>query len=548
MAKPKSGPSKVKVPAPFGRWGRRLGFRWVFPMGTLPVPYHPLILPMALGLILGMAMRAAVAAAIGATAGEGTWAALLFLAALLGAAMSLPVVVWFLVILGGRLIQAAMILAAMVLLGIETYHGRVPAEWGILPGAYLALFAAQVLLGRPFVRRLGREQENFTAQAVGQSTIAIAGFEHGGEKLIETCDLPRLYCPPLKGTIKARQYHWLEPDDAASLAKSWGEDPPSGWKLKQLPGGTLLIRESAPRPRRAIELRKGRYTAPLWLATGLRQIEARGEGRRWRILSGTAHTVRPIPLFNLFRYTSVHGGSYNQWVAGFPRRKLLELPDPDHIRARDFALLFVARGADGGTHDKAGLPELRAEIARTLAQRVVSQQAAIANLPAFWAANAGTAEPNRMHNATLAVLRAQPHLLLAAEVDIALNWFERERDARSMVGVRSAAALIEAFPLEQLAPHAERLSAIFNSQKLALQWDLPDVPDRKFLPRDTPLWVGTIAGFGLYLSRPQLYEKLGLINIELAGIEQRLFDRVASGEAGLRKSASLVVSRRAATG
>ena len=547
MVKRKPASFEARFQAPFGVWGKRLGFRWVFPIGTMPVPFHPLVLPLALGVILAVAVRAALAAPIGVGAGETTWAALLILSALLGAVMSLPVVVWFAAMLGGRLIQAVMILAAMILLGIEAYQGRVPSAWGILPGTYFALFAVQALLGKLFVRRLLSEQDGLMPQAIGQMSVAMGDFEHSAEGLIEACDVPRLYCPPLKGTIEAKQYHWLAPEDAAALAGTWGEEPPPGWKLKEFPGATLLTREKALRPRDAIVLRKGRYTAPLWLATGLRQIEARGGGRRWRILSGTAQTVRPVPLFNLFRFTSLSGVSHNQWVAGFPRAKAAELPDPDYARSRDFALLLPPRGADGGIHDKVGLPALHAEIAKTLVQRAAAQAAAIANLPAFWAANAGTATPTRLHGATIDVLCANPHLLRVDQVSVALDWFERERDARSMVGVLSAAKLIEAFASEHLASHAPRLREIFNSQKLALQWDLPNVPDRKILPRDTPLWVGTIAGFGLCLSRPELYAKLGLISVELAAIERGLRARLASDEPGLRQNATLVVSHRSAT-
>lgn len=548
MWKRKSARAEWVWLGPFGRLGRALGFRWVFPVGTVAVPYHPLLLPLTIALIMVAAVNAAVSAIMGSVGGEATWAVLLVLAALLGAAMSLPVVVWFLTALGARLIQAVMILVAMVLLGIEAQQGRVPAEWGVVPGAYLALFVVQALLGKAFARHLQRGQEAFARQPVGQSTVALAAFDHGAQQLIARCDLARLHCPPLKGTIKAKLYHWLTPEDATALAGSWGEEPPAGWKLMELPGGTLLVREKAPRPRKAIVLRKGPYTAPLWLVTGLRQVEARGEGRRWYILEGSAQTVRPIPLFNLFRFTSISGPAHNQWMAGFPRGKALELPDPDHARTREFASLFLPRGADGGTHDKAALPELRAEIANMMAQRMALQEAVLANVPAFRTALSGTAEQTRLLGTTLSMLIAHPHLLCAADVGLALDWLERERDARSMAGVRSAASLIEAFPLEHLAPHAGRLRTIFDSQKLALQWDLSEVANRKVLPRGRPLWAGTIAGFGLYLLRPQLYEKLGLISVELAGIEQGLSDRLARGEAGLRRNATLVVSARAAKG
>ena len=49
-----------------GRVGRLLGFRWVFPIGTMPVPWHPAFLPLVLAIagLLYLALRRRLSAAL----------------------------------------------------------------------------------------------------------------------------------------------------------------------------------------------------------------------------------------------------------------------------------------------------------------------------------------------------------------------------------------------------------------------------------------------------------------------------------------------------
>lgn len=527
---------------PLGSWGRRLGFRWVFPIGTLAVPFHPLILPGALLGILGWSLWSAWQAVLG-LGSSGDWAVLLDLGLLLGVPMSIPVLCWFVFALGGRLVQTVLFAAAMIRLSLECWLGRVDPLWAILPGAYAGLFLVQWLLGPVWLRRLEREAAGFTPQDPAQSTVALAKFNHGALELIADCAIPSLYRPPSRGTHKAKHYHWLTKSDADELRGAMGDDLVPGWEFEPRDGAVLLVREGASAPSSAIQLQEGKLRTPLWLVTGLSRIEAKGCGRHWRLIHGEAMTVQPIPLMNLYRFTSISGSHYNRLVAGFPRRKTATLAKPEVANSRQFTLLFPPRETGPGAFDKAGLPALYAEIAAHKRNRMEDRQRAIANVPTFWQAVASDRRLSLLDRESMEVLREEPERLSVAQVGIVLDWLERARDRRDTLQLLGAARLLSAFPDDHLAPHRERLEELFNSQSLALQWEIHKVADRKPLPRKLPLLAGTYGGFGLFLSCPSLYAKLARISPSLAEVERLLQRRLASGEPGLCTTARMLVTR-----
>lgn len=527
---------------PLGAWGRRLGFRWVFPVGTMPIPFHPLILPGALLGILGWTLWSAWQAVLG-MGSPGDWAVLLGLGFLLGLPMSIPVLCWFVFALGGRLVQTVLFAAAMIRLSLDCWLGRADPLWALLPGAYAGLFVVQWLLGPVWLRRLEREVAGFAPQEPGQCTVALAKFNHGARDLIADCAIPSLYCPPLSGTIKAKYYHWLTEDDARDLTEAMGADNVPGWKLEPRDGAVLLIREEASPPSQAIQLQEGKLRTPLWLVIGLSRIEAKGCGRHWRLAHGAAMTVRPIPLMNLFRFTSISGSHYNQLIAGFPRRKAAKLDRPDLASIRRFALLFPPRAAEPGAFDQTSLPALHAAIAEHKRNRSENREQAIANLPAFWQALTADRRLSLLDRESVQVLQDEPERLSAEQVAQVLDWLERARDRRDMLQLLGATRLLCAYPEEHLAPHRERLEQLFDSQSLALQWEIDKVIDRKPLPRKLPLLAGTYGGFGLFLAYPSLYAKLARLSPRLAEIECLLQRRLASGEPGLCTTARLVVTR-----
>jgi hypothetical protein len=542
MVEKKSNPFGWFAHGPFGPWGRKLGFRWAFPIGTLAVPFHPLFLPAALLGILGWTAWSVWQAIAGAGGLENS-IMMLILALGLGLLMSIPVLCWFVFALGGRLVQSVLFLAAMILIAVDCWQGQISIIWVILPGAYVGLFAVQLLLGPVWLRRIEREAANFAPQDQGQDPVALARFNHSARDLVAACAIPSLFCPPLKGTIKAKHYHWLTEDDARDLTEAMGEGQVPGWKFEPRDGAVLLVREDAAPPRSAILLQEGKLRTPLWLVIGLSRIEAKGCGRHWRLTYGDAMTVQPIPLMNLFRFTSISGSHYNQLVAGFPRRKAATLAKPEVANTREFTLLFPLREGDAEAFDKAGLPALHAAIAEHKRKRMNERELAIANVPAFWQALASGKMLLLLDRESVQVLRDEPERLSADQAIPVLDWLERARDQRDPAQLLGAARLLHAFPDYLLTPHCERLEKLFNSESLALQWEIHKVVDRKPLPRNLPLLAGTYGGFGLFLSCPSLYAKLAGVSPRLANIESLLQRRLASGEAGLCTVPKMIVSR-----
>ena len=144
-----------------GRVGRALGFRWVFPIGTLPVPFHPAFLPLVLATLVVWTASSLVGLVSGASDGAG------------GSVVGL--VVGFGVV--GRccrcrsspgpswrwrsLVQALLALAAMLVLSVSVAAGDDPPWLAVLPAAYAVTWATQAIGGvalgaadaRPQVRR-----------------------------------------------------------------------------------------------------------------------------------------------------------------------------------------------------------------------------------------------------------------------------------------------------------------------------------------------------------------------------------------------------------
>ncbi|MFM5886324.1 MAG: hypothetical protein ACKOQ3_13530 [Novosphingobium sp.] len=530
------------VTGPLGPLGRKLGFRWVF-FFTMPIPFHPLLFPALLLVLLGWSAWAGVRAVSGLGGGDASWAAMLAIGLALAVPMSVPIVAWVMMAFRAQLLQGLLFALSMALLALEVTRGGIAAPWIVLPAAYFGLFAVQALLGPAWLGHLRRQNDRFAPLPAGQTSVALAGFDWIARDLIEQCAVPRLYAPPLKGTVKAKAFHWLAPADAAALRAAMPFANMPGWKFEDGAGHVLLVREKARRPRTAITIRTGRYPAPAWLVAGLNRIEARGAGVLRRRTFGKPALVGWLPLFMLFHWTALVGRS--EWVIGFPRRTRPDLAPPDEANGRHVLTLFSPRDADGGPFDTDGLPALYAEITAREAKLARQRDQAVADLPRFWRTIATDGAARRLPE-TMAALLREPSLLKTENVPVVLDWLERERDMPRMQGVHAAARLLAAFPDELLAPNAERLGRVFNSQKLALQWDLHRVEDRTVLPKDAPLFAGSIVGFGLYLMLPGLYTRLATICPDLKNVERSL-KREMAAQSGIRDSIAVVFSGGFAT-
>lgn len=527
---------------PLGALGRALGFRWVF-FFTLPIPYHPLLFPALLLALLGWAGWSAVQAVSGLGGDHASWAAMLAIGLAMAVPLSIPIIAWVMMAFRAPLLQGLLFTLGMTLLAVEVATGRADMAWAAVPALYFGLFAAQTLLGSAWLGHLRRENAAFTPIRPEQTPVALAGFDWVARDLITLGAVARLYAPPLRGTVKAKAYHWLTPSDAAALRAAMPCTTIPGWKFEDGEGHVLLVREGAPRPDGTLVVRTGKHHAPLWLVTGLQMLEARGPGVFRRVTFGKPAIVGKLPLFMLFHWTALVGKS--EWVIGFPRRVCEDLLRPGKENSRSALTLFAPRDRDGGPFDTGGLPALYADIAARKAELDRQHTQAVVDLPRFWEALATGGNTRRLTQTMDAVLR-DPDLLSTDNVPTVLDWLERERDMPRMQGVHAAARLLAAFPDDLLAPHAERLGKAFNSQKLALQWDLPKVEDRTTLPRDAPLFAGTIVGFGLYLVQPGLYARLAAICPDLKNVERGL-QREMDWQSGIRHAIAVVFSGGFAT-
>ena len=274
---PPSGPG-----APFGKIGRALGFRWVWYF-TLPLPFHPLFLPLALFGIVAWAGFGASGELIGA---RYDWIALLVVAAIIGIWLSVPVAAWFLLALGGPLIQSVAILGAMALLAVECWHGRVHPAWSVLPVTYFALFLVQSIGGPIWLQVLRKQQaSHMPLDAIGCAiSLPDRGFD--GKTLLKSCDIASVHVPTATPSGKTRRYFWLSPSQEARLLSALSGELPRAWSLQEREDGAILTWEEAPEPRNPVILRHGRYRAPFWWVTGLRHVTATGPQGRARLLRG----------------------------------------------------------------------------------------------------------------------------------------------------------------------------------------------------------------------------------------------------------------------
>lgn len=543
MTKTKPPAALARALTPFGRIGRWLGFRWVF-FFTMPIPFHPLILPVAVALTIGWSIYSAFSALAGQAGGQSTWIVLLGFAALLGVLLSLPVVVWFLLPFAAHLFQAGLVLTAMILLAVEVVAGREPAYLGLLPAAYALLFLVQRAGGLPWWRRLEREVQAFAPQSTGQATVAFAKREHSAEALIAGRDIARLFEPSWRKRDSGRMLHWLRPEDAEALRAAFGKHRPRNWEFHERDGAVLLTRPCERAEGETVTLSRKRLRTPFWLVTGLTELAARGGSARWRVIYGKAAIVGWLPIFSFFRFTSISGPQHNSLHLGFPRKDAGTLSAPERVDGHEFGTILLPRGDGGGVFDEMGLAALHAIIAEEARVRAADREKAIANIPAYWGRVSEDAAPKRIDLDTHSLLAEEVERIEIEAVPLILAMAERGRDNRDMVELLRAAALLEAVPLDRLEPHLAGIEALLNSRKLALQWDVSKVEDVAKLPTKTPLFAGNYAGFGLYLSRPSLYARLAVLSPGLARLNRNLETTVAEGEPGLLQQSKMIVTAR----
>lgn len=96
-----------------------------------------------------------------------------------------------------------------------------------------------------------------------------------------------------------------------------------------------------------------------------------------------------------------------------------------------------------------------------------------------------------------------------------LGWLEGAIALRDRDGAVAASRYLAAMPLPLLAADHGRLTAIFNSRKVGMVWQVTPELDVKPLPSGPIPKFGQEAGFGLIRAVPELYLKLAMLSPEM---------------------------------
>jgi len=532
MEQKKPNPFGWFAHGPLGPWGRKLGFRWVFPIGTLPVPFHPLFFPLAMLGLVGWTIWRAVALVSGALGG-GDWLVLLGLALALGLGLSVPILAWVLVALGGRILQAGLFLCSMVLLAIACWSGSAPVWLGVVPALFIAVWLFQAVGGRILRRQLVAEWDAFEPVNLGGRPLALNNNSAWGTPtdMLHSNALAEIWRGGYSNESSDHGYFRLAPGAAAQLQAIAGEVMPTGWNLTDHDGVFLLDLEGTVPPG-TVRLTSEDWKAPLgMLAKGVRQITL-DDGTPRTVRCGAISMILPLPLFELFRWTSITGPHQRRigFAYGKPLRTgptynsfsgLLVLPDLI-ARKRKPQKEGMPFGSTLPFEPVIGVARMD-ELVALLSAAVTSRQQAIATLRAGLALDP---VPTKEIYNTLSMLQRKGTAPLGPDAGaFALDWLERARDARKQDGVRAAAWLINSLPDDEFAALAPALHQVLNSRKLALEWKLVPGFDPTPLPKETPRF-GNVGGFGLVFKVPKLWIRLGKVHPESRVLIEKLAEEM----------------------
>jgi len=112
------------------------------------------------------------------------------------------------------------------------------------------------------------------------------------------------------------------------------------------------------------------------------------------------------------------------------------------------------------------------------------------------------------------------HAAEASREDVrrTLGWLEGAIALRDRAAAVAACRYLAAMPLPLLASDHGRLTAIFNSRKVGMVWQLTPDLDKSPLPSGPIPKFGQEAGFGLLRAVPELYGKLAMLSPEMETI------------------------------
>lgn len=482
--------------APFGKIGARLGFVWIMPIGTLPLPFHPWLARILPWLITALIAHAMVSDLSGSGGGV-RWQALLVSALMLGVVMSIPIVNWLAMTFRAPLLQGLATGGAMVLMSVDVWTGAASTAMAALPALFVALFVVQSFGGPLLLSRIEASNSAFVEVRPGMRRVMFADDRKStnyASWLIEHCDVACVSTSLTAGRArvkKAQTYYRLSPADLDAVRVRVERTRPEGWWV----GSNRVLVPHIPvadaEPPITVALRA--HTTPLWILTGNRTLLEIDDGTSIRrMIGGNAERVGPLPLFTCFYWAAIFGGK-SRWVAGFARRKPVELGPASGYSM--LAQVFPSLGESACRYADAG-PLIAQLDALDAEQRAPAQAlldcllAGVSDIPTNCAPLLRRGDIAFGHGEALCAR------LAAAKA-------AKQDDA-----VQLSAQLIAMLPSEEFLALSGTLLALLNSKELAFRLLGGDAPEVLALPEEERR-KHVIGGFSLVRRVPQLYRRLG---------------------------------------
>lgn len=491
-AKPTGNRAPWPPLAPLNWLGRALGFRWIMPFGTLPLPFHPWLARLLPFLIPAYVLYRTILAATGESGGSG-WPWLLIVAGLLALPMAIPIVSWIALAFRVPLLQGLLVAGAMVLVIVDIATGAAPLWLAALPAGWVGLYLIQRIGGPIYLRSLQAANTAFGPVTPGARLLIVEqdkGPSNHAGWLMRNHDLARVaYDGGAPNSRDAATYLRLAPGDYAAVAERVKRIKPQGWSLGADHVGVPGLRDSHMEPPLRVSIAKHR--APLWLIAGPRTKLTIDDGdTAHRLVGGEASVVGAIPLFTCFYWLSIFGGR-SQWVTGFAREKPVQLGT---ARVYDmFAQAFLPLGPSPSvTVDATPL------LAELDAMDIAQTQAAHAALTRLLDLEADYPDqPN--------VLLRRPDIVFGQGRTLCTT-LTAAKDAKDGPRVVMCAELLSRLPEVEFRALSAELLKLLDSKALAFR--LIDSKEALDLPeRERSAHV--IGGFELVRRVPRLYERLG---------------------------------------
>jgi hypothetical protein len=522
---------------------RALGFRLVFPIGTLPIPYHPLlafILPM-LPLVWVLATMPDVT---GITIRDPQWPMFLITGALLGVPLSIPVVAWALMVFRGPLVQALFFLFGMIMVVIDWYYGRASTFWLVLPTSYVLLWVGQLVLGQARRRALVGERNSFIPMTAVDRVVVLDPFERQTAiGLIQTGRARIVYATYGGSLARGSYFERISDAEVNSIKGAANGKPPRFWLIHEDKDVIILERPGDAPTGEVLHIsREGKQSWAGVPSPDLVIWTIRTSTEMRRLPAGKFAHAGPLPLATLFHWTALVGQS--QWVVGFlPRNKALgdgrsggagDLLEPAEFSAPRGVRQHITDALDEATRavrEKAEQERAKARAWRRKANtnppvrlvlsadgtRTQARSPERTDRKAFW--HAVITEPARWVEHSVIFNEMVDEAQQASREDLCrtLDWFEAAIQQDQRKAAAAAAQYLAEMPQQMLASEYQRLESIFNSRTVGMVWQITPDLDPKPLPPRIPRWQDE-AGFGMIRQVPDLYIKLAELGPHMGAI------------------------------